>query len=823
MSNILDYFPKGYEPTEIQANVLNVLEKRWNSSKVFVLNLEVACHGKDQGVLLSDGSKKLIQDIKVGDKLLGPDGKPRTVLETHTGVAPLYKVKAFRYGEYIVTGNHVWPLVVDKRVMKKGKVYSFREKEEHLTEVLSTKTLGKKSPYYLYSTGAVDYPAKEYPLDPYILGVWLGDGTSSGSAITSMNEEISDEFYRWVESLGATVRLNVKKGSRAWTFTARTGRGKVNPCLELLKDVGVFKNKHIPEEYFNGSIAQRKELLAGIVDTDGHVFRGIEIIQVNKRLALDIQRLSQSLGYCAKLTEKVINGKSYWRVYICGQGLEDIPTRLDYKKPKDAKRELTNRRFNIEAVGVGEFFGVTVDKDSLYVLDDHTVTHNSGKSFIAYTIASWLSDQEGKRSGARIFTPTTNLVNQYAKDFRATPVARSGGHYLCETKQRRCGAFKPKDRCRGCIYHKAINEANKSNISISTYHMGVVIKNPRQAAIFDEAHRLAESVRSMNSYDIMVHKAHIPFECVGDMDLTKDWVNSLTDSDLKLIKSKKGYPLIELKKDLEERPLNFYTWSRKEWKGGGSVFGQDYKRSEDIIDVPFLLQTPIEVYDKPPMFWQDNQKLILMSATIGRPDLFELGLDKVRPVFIEGDSPIPAENQPIHKDYMSQSMNYKNVDNSVHELVEKIKHYLDTKQGKGVIHITYSLAAKVKKLLDHERLITHSKDDMREKLYQFLSSDNKVFLVSGMYEGVSLDYDKASWQILSKIPWPSLADPMQRYRMEDDPDYYAWTTMKNVIQSAGRVCRRPDDKGSTHIFDPSFEKLMSYKHLVPRNFRERII
>lgn len=447
----------------------------------------------------------------------------------------------------------------------------------------------------------------------------------------------------------------------------------------------------------------------------------------------------------------------------------------------------------------------------------------SGKSFLAHTIAEWAAaNSKGAGSGARICTPTTVLVDQYARDFKDTPVIKSAGHYTCDTRKAKCGAFAANSRCRGCVYNKARMSAASAPVSISTYHMQLALRSRRNLMIFDEAHNLPAKIREMHSHTIWAHRVRMPEECVGDFTLTKEWLNSLEDSYFEELSGQDGPVLRAFKHDLNEpnRALNFYTWGSNWWAGGGTAWGDEMSRGERY-ELPQLNIIPIEVFDKPPVFWDDRHKLVLMSATIGRPDLHELGLDRDRPVFIEGDSPIPPNNRPIFKDYVGR-INYRSEDRLLDDLAAKLKHYLDTKEGRGVIHITYGLAKKLTKILSHDRLITHTRSNMRDQLKSFLKTDSGVFLASGMYEGVSLDYDKARWQAISKIAWPSLTDPLQNYRSKDEPDYYNWTTLKTVIQTAGRVCRRPDDYGETFVLDESFEKLLKCKHLIPKSFSDRI-
>lgn len=448
----------------------------------------------------------------------------------------------------------------------------------------------------------------------------------------------------------------------------------------------------------------------------------------------------------------------------------------------------------------------------------------SGKSPVAVCIARWLAAQNrARKSGARICTPTNVLVDQYAKTFPDEAIVKSAGNYVCDTRERRCGSFSAAQRCKGCVYTTARNTAKAAKISISTYHMNMALREKRVAMIFDEAHNIPKVIRDMKSPRIFAHRVLAPREIVGSNTLTHAWVKSLTAADFDRMTQAEAKLLKEYQKDLRaDKPLHFYTWETDWWSNGGDMWGEKLVRGEPT-EAPVLKQLPIHIADKTNQFWDDTQKLVLMSATIGKPDLYELGLDRTRPVFIEGDPPIDPSRNPIIKDYIG-TMSHHNMDTMVPKLAERIQELLNTKKGRGVIHVTYALARKLQPLLKHKRLITHNPSNMRTQLKKFTETEDAVFLVSGMYEGVSLDYDLANWQVVTKVVWPSLADPLQKYYSEKDMDYYFWSTIKTMVQISGRVCRRPDDYGETFVWDASFDRMLDEgKHLIDRNFSNRIV
>ncbi|MDN5771747.1 MAG: hypothetical protein L0H24_12745, partial [Microlunatus sp.] len=140
--------------------------------------------------------------------------------------------------------------------------------------------------------GAAQYPARVLPLDPYVMGAWLGDGTSNGGGFTSIDPEIWEQ----IEAAG----FDVHHGS---VPKAHYIRGLTKP----LRAAGVLSNKHIPENYLLGSVEQRLALLQGLMDTDGSVNRTsgtCEFYQSDEALARQVRSLVASLGMIAHLRSK---------------------------------------------------------------------------------------------------------------------------------------------------------------------------------------------------------------------------------------------------------------------------------------------------------------------------------------------------------------------------------------------------------------------------------------------------------------------------------------------------------------------------------------
>ena len=379
---------------------------------VLMTNGGVACHGEDTPILMFDGSVRMVQDIAPGEQVMGPDSKPRVVLVAHRGLGDLYNVVPKRGASFVVNDEHVLSLKEISRNGTNPERQRLRTVNIKVKDVLARgKRFAKNS--WLYRTG-VEFAAAPVPLDPYFLGLWLGDGTHSLPAITSADPEIA----AFMESFAATfpgIRLVVhakKSGglsrtkdnksssyqlSKVGKMGMRPGRlpPEPNPVTKLLSEIGVLHNKHIPASYLINSQTVRLGLLAGLLDSDGYLDKlgGYEITTKDAKLAETIAFLGRSLGFgvtqALKRTRYKGESRAYHRLHVAGD-VDRIPVRVERKKsPVRRARTATGRRnrdtlhtgYALTSLGKGAFFGFTLDGDGLYLLGDFTVTHNSGKGY----------------------------------------------------------------------------------------------------------------------------------------------------------------------------------------------------------------------------------------------------------------------------------------------------------------------------------------------------------------------------------------------------------------------------------------------------------
>lgn len=371
--------------------------------KLGVLYGNSGCLGKGTKVLMYDNTFKNVEDVKIGDKLMGPDSTPRNVLKLFSGVEQMYWVKQNKGLDYRVNGSHILSLKNRQAKMLRKTVNGKRVFLKHISanknkinnisvNEFITKTKSYKTNNKGYKSKTISFEKNGLSIHPYFLGIWLGDGDSDRLAITNIDEEIITfiKEYSLKEKMLLSERYNKKGTGNYLLHNGRIGKSKSNLLLNSFKKNNLFNNKHIPLKYLSSSEEDRLELLAGIIDTDGSYCKkrnSFAIVQKNNRLSENITQLARSLGFYTSNNKNVRKIKSinfeglYNRILISGD-LDRIPTKIKRKKAKKTTRnsDWLVTGINIEKDIIDNYYGFQLDGDNLFLLEDYTVTHNSGKS-----------------------------------------------------------------------------------------------------------------------------------------------------------------------------------------------------------------------------------------------------------------------------------------------------------------------------------------------------------------------------------------------------------------------------------------------------------
>lgn len=402
-------------------------------SKRVVLVSPTGCHAAGQGILMFDGSIQPVESIQVGDQLMGPDSQPREVLQLCRGVGPMYKIEPVKGRPFIVNDEHILTLVrtATGKDNKSGEVVDVSVRE-WLTWPKSRKHIFK-----LFRVPVEFAHHSLLTIDPYFLGVLIGDGCTIRSvSVCKPDEAVINEVYR--QAAGHDLRVRVEERGTSTAYFMVGQRGFENPIATKLKGLGLFGvhsiRKSIPKQYLTATREDRLQLLAGLLDTDGHLATGgYDWISGSEQLADDMLFLARSLGFAAYMRPARKSNQYgpagiYFRVSISGETSE-IPCRIPRKiaTKRAQKKSVLRTGFTATPVGEDNFFGFTLTGDGRYLLDDFTVTHNSGKTILASSICH----SHTQRPGSHVvwLAHRSELVAQAARALRSfgLRVATIGG------------------------------------------------------------------------------------------------------------------------------------------------------------------------------------------------------------------------------------------------------------------------------------------------------------------------------------------------------------------------------------------------------------
>ncbi|MDX6698413.1 MAG: replicative helicase [Solirubrobacteraceae bacterium] len=286
-------------------------------------------------------------DLEVGDEVFDADGRPTRIVAVTPPMhdRPCRRLR-FSDGETVIADvAHQWETRTknDRRRGDPPRVVTTAEIERTL------KYSAQEYNHHVDLAPPVEHEDRDLPIPPYVLGAWIGDGTSTKSEITSIDDPILRELQR--EGCGvapATSPLAYRVGGEGHTRDPATGRYSRNGSLSSrLRNTNLLGNKHIPLVYMRASVAQRQALLEGLMDTDGYVdaIGRCELTTTSLRLADQYHELVASLGFKPRTARKTawLNGKDRgpkWEVCF-------TPDRPVFRLPRKLQRQKRAGRFKL--------------------------------------------------------------------------------------------------------------------------------------------------------------------------------------------------------------------------------------------------------------------------------------------------------------------------------------------------------------------------------------------------------------------------------------------------------------------------------------------
>lgn len=353
----------------------------------------------DTDIPTPDGWKKM-KDIHVGDYVFGKNGKPTKVLvESQIFNKKMYLVE-FEDGSTIkASADHIWTIQTKKSresyvkrpnsKYKKSKGW-FNVDTETISKDFSHIRADKKGIEYKYRVpmnNAIEYSEKKLIIDPYTLGIWLGDGSKNKPNVSCADVD-KDEMMLNISIFNHQVQWHDRK-NRAGDFSIDCNVKKQNnPFIDGLRELGVYNNKHIPEIYLQSSIKQRQLLLQGLMDTDGYVSKAgqCEFSQKDETLSYQVLELIRSLGMKATISSRnvICNGKkcnSYRIQFWTDKRFSCFKLKRKHERLKDRLNERMTAKsiVNVVEIPIEQSKCIMVDsKDHLYLAGKaFTATHNT--------------------------------------------------------------------------------------------------------------------------------------------------------------------------------------------------------------------------------------------------------------------------------------------------------------------------------------------------------------------------------------------------------------------------------------------------------------
>lgn len=355
------------------------------------------CLAKGTKVIMSDGTKKNVEDIKVSDVLLGADGREVVVKSTVYGYDDLYKVTPNKGESYIVNKDHILSLKItgnkSKTVCNQIRYSPGDIANIPVLEYINSSKTFKHCSKAWWPDHQIEFfvDKKELPIPSYILGAWLGDGSIHSPSISGIDQEIITAWSSYADSIGQCVHVDDQpnKCNSYHITNGQCGGRKRNKLTDALKSLCLYKckEKFIPYVYKTSGVQERLQLLAGLIDTDGSLSKGYyDIVLKSKALADDIAFVSRSLGFQSIVKEclkEATNGssgkKTYYRLSICGY-VSIIPCKVPRKQAetRKQKKSVNVSGLSVEYVGKGNYYGFElIGEYKLFLLNDFQVTHNT--------------------------------------------------------------------------------------------------------------------------------------------------------------------------------------------------------------------------------------------------------------------------------------------------------------------------------------------------------------------------------------------------------------------------------------------------------------
>jgi hypothetical protein len=280
-------------------------------------------------------------DIKVGDTIFGPDGNPTTVTfitETMEN-RPCYEIEFIHGDKIIADADHLWTWYdpyIEKEIT--GNTLKLLDRFKLLEK--------SKQRIHIKHTECLNFSEQNITLDPYYLGVWLGDGCKNNLRITCSIDDYHDYKKIFLERGLQPSEFKFDKRS------IKTGRFYIKGGTKLFKELNLFGNKHIPTNYIFNSKEVRISLLQGLMDTDGSVSPDghCEFYQSDENFIKQVRLLLSTLGIKSTLRKKATTHKDAYTLSFVTNDFDVFKLSRKLQKQRNNKNHPKNKRIYIRSI-----------------------------------------------------------------------------------------------------------------------------------------------------------------------------------------------------------------------------------------------------------------------------------------------------------------------------------------------------------------------------------------------------------------------------------------------------------------------------------------
>ena len=342
------------------------------------------CQYINQYVYTPNG-KTHIGDIKVGDYVIDRLGNPTKVLGVYPqGEKECYRITFHDGSSTICSHDHLWSY---KRDLRSKKIYT-----STLEEIMNI----NDNKFIFPINGCVKFMHRDVKIEPYFLGLLLGDGCFSAKSCSIYFSNVEEDLIDYIIEIGSKYYRYVKKlNYRAYRFVGTNGKkSKLRKWLEYYGLYNLYSyEKFIPEDYKYNSEDVRYDILAGLLNTDGSVHKSIVRYSTSsKKLFDDVAEVARSLGMFVN-TAQCVDKRSNFPNFILSIRPDSNLKKLLSKKHQSRLKEYTRKKNNfrliksIEYVGKKECQCIYVDnQEHLYLTDDFIVTHNTVSCILSFVM-----------------------------------------------------------------------------------------------------------------------------------------------------------------------------------------------------------------------------------------------------------------------------------------------------------------------------------------------------------------------------------------------------------------------------------------------------